>query len=220
VPADAGDDLALRMLADQAHGPPPSKADTRQEQPFMPECVDVALWERGVARIDARPDIAHAQTERSAIEPDHPGADQADPLDDERMANLHGIPAVGCYPSGQSPLQTSTAGPVMKTWLSRSDQCSRRSPPGRWAVICRWQQHVDRRSAGELRGDALAREDRLAHVDAHLADLAGIDLHLQREHAAAGLDLQHRLLHDAVIVDILGQAADAVAAHLGFAAVR
>ena len=45
------------------------------------------------------------------------------------------------------------------------------------------------------------------------------DFEVEREDAAAGLDRQLLLGGDAVVVDVLGDAADAVAAHLAFGAV-
>src|SRR5262249_35867644 len=53
----------------------------------------------------------------------------------------------------------------------------------------------------------------------HLPHAVAGDLQHERQHAAAGLDLQHRLAGDAVVVDVLGDAAHAVAAHLRLAAV-
>src|SRR5262249_43629972 len=54
---------------------------------------------------------------------------------------------------------------------------------------------------------------------AHLAHLAAGHLQFQGQHAAAGLDGQHRLAGDAVVVDELGYTADPISAHLRLAAV-
>src|SRR5206468_5938116 len=67
--------------------------------------------------------------------------------------------------------------------------------------------------------NAFALQNGLAHVDAHLPRATALDFQFQREHAPAGLDREGGLPHQAVVIHILGDATDAVAAHLGFAAV-
>src|SRR4029079_4870022 len=66
----------------------------------------------------------------------------------------------------------------------------------------------------------LAFEYRLAHVNADAHRLAALRLDFKRENTSPGLDGQRRLRGNAVIVDVLGDATDAVAAHLRLAAVR
>ena len=73
--------------------------------------------------------------------------------------------------------------------------------------------------AGQGGGDSLGRQDRLAHIDAHPPDHAVADFQFDRQHAAAGLDPQRRILAQPVVVDVLGDAADAVAAHFRLGAV-
>ena len=71
----------------------------------------------------------------------------------------------------------------------------------------------------ELDGDSDRFEDRFAHVDLNAADLIAGDFELEAEDAVARLDSQCLVAADAVIVDILGDAANAVAAHFGLGAV-
>src|SRR5262249_5614987 len=83
----------------------------------------------------------------------------------------------------------------------------------------RLAQHA-RRAAGQDR-DLVARQPGTAHVDGHAANQAALDVQRALEHARAGLDAQARAAHGRVgVVQELGDAADAVAAHLGLAAVR
>jgi hypothetical protein len=81
------------------------------------------------------------------------------------------------------------------------------------------QRHVDDLRPRQRRRDALGLQDRLAHIDADRLDLAAGEVEVQRQHAAAGLDLQRVVARQAAVVDELGDAADAVAAHLRLAAV-
>src|SRR5262249_50958486 len=67
--------------------------------------------------------------------------------------------------------------------------------------------------------DPHALPNRLAHIDADLLDPVVDHFQVQIENAAAGLDLERRLFGDAVVIDILRHATDAVAAHLRFTAV-
>src|SRR5262249_55864881 len=103
------------------------------------------------ARDQVRVERAVAVADGPDPEPNQPGDGEADRFDQSRVTDFHGGwlpcqkgflsgPPGGAYPragSGHSPLNTSTAGPVMWTWLSDSSQRKRRSPPGRWAVTCR-----------------------------------------------------------------------------------
>ena len=70
--------------------------------------------------------------------------------------------------------------------------------------------------AGEGGGNFRAFENRFPHVDPHAIGATVDDLELEGQDAATGLDLQFRLAGDAVVVDVLGHAADAIAAHFGF----
>src|SRR5439155_25556809 len=81
------------------------------------------------------------------------------------------------------------------------------------------QRLVHNAGACQGRRDLGRLQDRLAHVHADALYLALFDLQVKRQDAAARFDRQPRLGGDAVVVDVLGHAADAVAAHLRFAAV-
>jgi hypothetical protein len=65
----------------------------------------------------------------------------------------------------------------------------------------------------------MSRQDGGPHVDPDLRHPPLFGEDLEREDAAAGLDAQFLLPRDAVVVDVLGHAADAVAAHFRLAAV-
>ena len=69
-------------------------------------------------------------------------------------------------------------------------------------------------------GDALAFQDGLAHVDAHAVERAVLEDEARHEDAGARLDREFFLACEVFGVDDAGEAADAVAAHFGFAAVR
>ena len=75
---------------------------------------------------------------------------------------------------------------------------------------------AERGVAGEGGGNFRAFENRFPHVDPHAIGATVDDLELEGQDAATGLDLQFRLAGDAVVVDVLGHAADAIAAHFGF----
>jgi hypothetical protein len=62
-------------------------------------------------------------------------------------------------------------------------------------------------------------EDRFAHVDGDLLDLAIGEVQGEGEDSAAGFDGHGVVLGEAVVVGVLGDAADAVAAHLALAAI-
>lgn len=79
---------------------------------------------------------------------------------------------------------------------------------------------IDHLVTSERCRDVRRCEDRRSHVDAdfgNFAILAGE--HLQREDAATRFNFEFRFLSDAVVVNILGDTADAVAAHFRFAAI-
>ena len=82
-----------------------------------------------------------------------------------------------------------------------------------------FERRVDRRIAGERRGNLAAGEDRLAHVDADALDLAGAEFEVERGTACRRRRSAAGRGGDAVVVDVLGDAADAVAAHFGLGAV-
>ena len=70
-----------------------------------------------------------------------------------------------------------------------------------------------------LHGDLLAVQERLAHVHAHAGHHAVLDQQRRAHDAGERFDREGGLFHDALLVHILGKAADAVAAHLRLAAV-
>ena len=81
------------------------------------------------------------------------------------------------------------------------------------------KRRVDGRLAGQERGNPRRVEDRGTHVHAGPTDVSSVDLQVEREDAAARLDPEPVLPHDVMIVEILGDATDAVTAHLAFGAV-
>ena len=82
------------------------------------------------------------------------------------------------------------------------------------------QRQIDNSPCGESRWDRPGFEDRLAHVDANPLGLAGFSgRNLQGEHASAGLEGDLWTRGDAVVVNVLRDAANAVSAHFRFATI-
>ncbi len=73
--------------------------------------------------------------------------------------------------------------------------------------------------AGQRRRDLGRLKDRFAHIDANAIDMLVLDFQFEREHAAAGLDLERGDTADVVVIDVLGHAAHSVAAHFAFRSV-
>ena len=73
--------------------------------------------------------------------------------------------------------------------------------------------------AVEVDGDLPAVEDGGAHVDPDRADLPVLGEHGGLEVAGQGVDGEDLPVHEALVVGVLGDASDPVAAHLGLAAV-
>jgi hypothetical protein len=67
--------------------------------------------------------------------------------------------------------------------------------------------------------DVGCSEDRLAHVDPHAPHPLALDLEVQTKNAPARFDRERRLPDQAVVVDVFGDATNAVAAHFRFRAV-
>ena len=88
------------------------------------------------------------------------------------------------------------------------------------AAVGRDRLAQDARRAGGQDRDLVARQPRAAHLDGHGANAPRLDVQVAGEHAGAGLDAQGGAAQRRVgLVEQLGDAADAVAAHLGLAAV-
>ena len=66
----------------------------------------------------------------------------------------------------------------------------------------------------------VACKNRFTHIDAHARDFAIFKLQMRHEDTRAGLNREFDLVRQAVVIKIACKAADAVAAHLCFAAIR
>src|SRR5262249_15109204 len=80
----------------------------------------------------------------------------------------------------------------------------------------RFLQHPSSRA---LHGNLRPFQSRLTHLYPHFFDHSTAGEELQRQHAGNGLDLDSSVRRHAMVIDILGQTPNAVAAHLRLAAV-
>ena len=79
---------------------------------------------------------------------------------------------------------------------------------------------IDDRAGRAFHGDLGAVREGLAHVDGDQADLAVVaDGDFRLHDACQGFNGEFFLVDDAVVVDVFGKAADAVAAHFRFTAI-
>src|SRR6516164_1923724 len=81
------------------------------------------------------------------------------------------------------------------------------------------QRGIGRRITGKSSWNPTGLENRLTHVDRGLANTSIGQFQIDFENSAPGLNLKRRLSDQAVVMDVLGYAAKAIAAHLGLAAV-
>ncbi len=80
-------------------------------------------------------------------------------------------------------------------------------------------RHVNRRVARQERGDNGGVENGRAHVDADAFHPPAVDLEIEGEDAASCLDRQLLFRGNTMVEKVLGDAANAVAAHFAFRAV-
>src|SRR5262249_13713758 len=104
MPAHLSDKLPIRMLADQHIDIRPGILVRQQQHVFVPERVDITASQPALMRIDVRPAMTIAVADGSNPKPDHPGDDETQRSDQERMPNLHIWP------------------PCLKQWAAGSEQ--------------------------------------------------------------------------------------------------
>src|SRR5262249_23293631 len=118
VPARLGDHPPIRVFADEHMDIAPRVVISRHQDVLVPESVQVTPLEVRLIGIKVPSHRPIAIAQRADPQADQPGDGEADRLDQHRMANLHqraSLPNNNLYSDGHSPLNTSTAGPVMYT---------------------------------------------------------------------------------------------------------